>query len=255
MRKTIAMAAAMAALAGCNQLTGGDAAEDEATETEEAGAEAESEAEDEPEMLANGAPAYPGMDISAAEVRPPSGQSQTVNFQSGASMFEIHDFYREYYENNDYDISTLNISASPSGSEAGGNISISLNGQTGGSRVSISPRDEGGEFDLDKEYGEQLPAYTGVSAEDVDVREHDSGRRTLRFETSDAPIEVFNYYRSAFDSSGLAVNSVSLYAQSREYRRSANVTASSRYNATGSRVYTSVRDPSRQTQAPAAGDK
>lgn len=253
MRKTIATVAAMAALAGCSMLESDAETEDEATE-DTTEAEAEAEAEPETVMLPNGAPAYPGMDVSAAEVREPNGNSQSVNFETGADMFEVIDFYRTYYENDDSDISSLSLNARRRDTEDGGSVSISLNGQTGGSRVSVSPNATGGEFDLTKEYGNAFPAYPGVAEDALRVNEFDSGRRSISFETDDAPIEVFNYYRNAFQEAQLEFGSAQISARSRQYRRSANISASSRYNATGSRVYTSVNDPMRASQAAAAGD-
>lgn len=254
MRKTIAMVAALAALTACDQFGGGgdeDVAEAETEATEEA--EDSEEAAPEPEMLANGAPAYPGMDISAAAVREPNGDSQTVSFESGADIFDIAEFYRTYYEGDDYDITSLSLSASGEENTEGGTVSISRNSQNGGSRVTVMPRDEGGEFDYSKVYGTNIPAYPGVAADAVNEHEFSNGRRSIRFETSDAPIDVFNFYREQLGQN-FDLRTASVNAQSRVYRRSASVSASARYNASGSRVSVTTRDPNRQAQAGGSSD-
>lgn len=254
MRKTIAMAAAVASLAACGQL-GGDDATDEVAEAEaENGDEAEAEAEAEPETLANGAPAYPGMDISAAAVREPSGDSQTVSFETGADIFDVAEFYRNYYESDDHDISSMSLSAAGESNDQGATVSVSRDSQGGGSRVTIMPRDEAGEFDYSKAYGVNVPAYPGVDAEAVREHEFSNGRRSIRFETSDTPIAVLNFYREALGRN-FDIRSTSLNAQSRVYRRSASINVSRRFNANGSRVSTTTRDPNRAAQAAGSADK
>ncbi|MEM8696051.1 MAG: hypothetical protein AAGE05_08525 [Pseudomonadota bacterium] len=196
------------------------------------------------ELLANGAPAYPGTDIAGTDVREPQNNSQRVEYLTDASIFEVADFYRAAMVDQGYEIRTLRISGSSDTSDAGGSVSTDRgSGTETPTRVSINPDmiDDG--YEMGENYAEGFPAYPGAA--NLSERVTPRGNRNITFETSDTPGEVYEFYREAIQGQGedVVVRAISMGLVYPGDRRTATISLNDANNGRQVRVNATTADP------------